>query len=142
MTWIRATRQVGGKYFNVYYEDILTISGRQKWSSEMDFIPPGTDFLVVGNTGATDLSACTHIELYAAFAASAVVASRYRINRTPFKPLTAELDAVTPHCPWDVSVKGQYPYYYLKIPSGGGNGTSQRFYVLVGSPVDAISVIQ
>lgn len=138
MTWVQKTEQVGGKYFSVTYESISTYETKPTWSSEVDFIPPGVDFLVVGNTAAVDLSACTHIELWGAFTKSAAIASRFRINKTPFIALTAELDGVTPHCLWDVSAKGQYPYYYLKFPSGGGNGTAQTYYVLVGDKAQGV----
>ena len=91
------------------------------WTSEVDFIPPGHDFHVIANTGGTNLSTSSHVELFYATATGAVIASRTRINETPFISLTAEIDNVTLDAYKDMRGKAWYPYYYLKIPTGGGS---------------------
>lgn len=111
---------VQGKKYTVVSEDITSVSGRPVWSSVVDFIPPGTDFVVIANQAATNLSASTHLELFYSNTKTAAVAARYRINETPFIPVTAELDNATKRLFRDVSAKGQYAYYWFKIPTGGG----------------------
>ena len=95
--------------------------GSATFTSEMDFIPAGHDFHVIANTGGTNLSVSTHVELFYATAASAAIADRTHINETPFISLTAEIDNVILDAYKDMRGKAWYPYYYLKIPKGGGS---------------------
>lgn len=129
-----------GKGFAVYTETLTTKSlgnGTSNFSSMIDFIPPGTDFTVIANAAKTDLSTSTHVELFVAYDRSAAVASatgralRYRRAVTPFIPVTGEIDNATKVFTVDVSSKGQFPYYFLKVPKGGG---SVKFVVTVGQP--------
>jgi len=146
MSWVKKSEgsQVNPSY-SVYTETLTTKSvgnGSSNWSSIIDFVPPGADFQIIANTAATNLSTSTHLELFVSHTlASAAVttagrALRYRRNETPFKPLTAELDTATKVINVDVSSKGQYPYYFLKVPKGGGSVTLK---VIIGKPViDAV----
>lgn len=127
MGWKKTSEGKGakGKYV-VYKETILTTQATNLasagWSSEIDFIPPGTDFQVISNTAGTDLSISTHVELWVAYSKGAAVSARHRLIQTPFITLTSELDTKTPVMFRDISTYGQFPYYYLKIPSGGDSG--------------------
>ena len=91
------------------------------WSSVIDFVPPGTDFTVIANTAATNTSASSPVMLYVGYSRTAAVTARYRKNVTPFISLTSEVDSSTPNLHYDVSANGEYPYYWLKIPTAGGN---------------------
>ena len=90
------------------------------WSSVIDFVPPGTDFQVIANTAATNTSASSPVHLYIGYSRNAAVTARYRQNHTPFISLTSEVDTASPVLFRDVSAKGQFPYYWLKIPTAGG----------------------
>ena len=123
MSWTKTSEgNAGDKPYAVYEEAIASrelSSGQYQFSSEIDFIPPGTDFMVISNTAATNLSISTHVELWVAYERSASTAKRYRMIQTPFITLTSELDNSTKVLFRDISTYGQFPYYYLKVPGGG-----------------------
>lgn len=122
MAWKdEGSRIVQGKKYTVASETLTTYEGRAVWSSVVDFVPPGTDFVVIANEAATNLSVSTHLELFYSNTKTAAVAARYRIDETPFIPVTGELDASRKRHLRDVSAKGQYANYWFKIPSGGGS---------------------
>ena len=140
MTWVKTSEGVRGKGdYVVYTESVATAENSRAaagWSSEIDFIPPGTDFQIISNTAATNLSASTHVELWVAYDSGAAKAARYRMIQTPFITLTSELDTETKVLFRDISTYGQFPYYYLKIPSGGDTtnlaATSVKNVIIVG----------
>lgn len=115
-----------------------TVSSR--FTSVIDFIPPGTDFAVIANTAPSNMSASGHIELFYSYDKDATIANRVRSNVTPFKPVTAEVDNATKWLVRDVSAQGQYPYYWLKFATGtdsttgGTGGASMIIKVLYGAP--------
>jgi hypothetical protein len=123
MAWVKTSEgNAGDKPYAVYEEAINTrqiSSAQYQFSSEIDFIPPGTDFQVISNTAATNLSVSTHVELWVAYERGAAKSKRYRMIQTPFITLTSELDTATKVLFRDISTYGQFPYYYLKVPSGG-----------------------
>lgn len=131
MAW-SLTSEGNDKGYSVYSETLTTKSvgnGTSNWSSIINFIPKGADFTVIANTAATNLSTSTHVELFVSYtptsssATSTGRALRYRSAVTPFIPVTSEIDSVTKLLLRDVSVRGEYPYYFLKIPKGGGSVT-------------------
>lgn len=115
-----------------------TVSSR--FTSVIDFIPPGTDFIVIANTGASNMSASGHVELFYGYDKDATIANRTRSNVTPFKSLTAEYDNATVWLKRDVSAQGQYPYYWLKLATssdtdtGGTANATVTIKVLYGAP--------
>jgi len=124
MAWTKTSEgNPGDKPYAVYEENIrttqLSLGAAGAWSAEIDFIPPGTDFQIISNTAATNLSISTHVELWVAYERGAAKSKRYRMIQTPFITLTSELDTVTKVLFRDISTYGQFPYYYLKIPGGG-----------------------
>ena len=123
MAWTKTSEgNAGDKPYAVYEEAIATrqlSSGQYQFSSEIDFIPPGTDFQIISNTAATNLSISTHVELWVAYERGAAKSKRYRMIQTPFITLTSELDTATKVLFRDISTYGQFPYYYLKVPGGG-----------------------
>lgn len=135
MSWTVTSE--GKQKYAVYSETLTTKqvgSGTANWSSVIDFVPPGTDFIIIANTAATNLSASTHVELFVSYDEGAALAARYRQNKTPFKPVTAAIDAATKVLFRDISAEGQFPYYWIKIPSGGGSVTLK---VIVGAKLDS-----
>jgi len=130
MAWTKTSEgNPGDKPYAVYKETITTATVanytlEHGWSAEIDFIPPGTDFQVISNTAATNLSISTHVELWVAYSRGAAIGDRNRVHQTPFLSLTSELDSATKVLFRDISTYGQYPYYYLKIPGGGDAGVN------------------
>ncbi len=121
MAWTKNSFQRGSKSYIVASETLTSKEATVDWTSEINFIPPGQDFSVITNTAATNTSASTHAELFVAYESGAAVAKRYRRNATPWLPVTAEIDTVTKVHVVDVSSVGEVPFYYIKIPSGGGS---------------------
>jgi hypothetical protein len=123
MSWKKTSEgSSGDKPYAVYQEDMVTVSVSRvgsSFSSEIDFIPPGTDFTVISNTNKTTLSISTHVELWVAFERSAAIAKRVHMYKTPFIPVTGEIQGKMTTFHRDISAEGQYAYYYLKIPGGG-----------------------
>ena len=128
MAWTKTSEgNLGDKPYAVYEENIRTSQvslAAAGWSAEIDFIPPGTDFQIISNTAATNLSISTHVELWVAYERSAAKSKRYRMIQTPFITLTSELDTATKVLFRDISTYGQFPYYYLKVPGGGSTGNA------------------
>ena len=121
MAWTKSSEGKDKGY--AVYSEVLTPSGdnvASKTTSIIDFIPAGVDFTVIANATSASLSASAHIELWAAYSSNAVYGtSVYRIHETPFLSLTGAIDATYKVFNRDVSLKGQYPYYYLKLGIGG-----------------------
>ncbi len=133
MAWTtELVSNVQGKDYVVMSETLTTKSvgnGTSNWTSVIDFVPPGTDFTVIANSAATNLSTSTHVELFVGYSSSAAIATRYRMAESPFVSLTSEIDSATKVLMRDVSSKGQFPFYWLKVPVGGGSVTMK---VIVG----------
>jgi hypothetical protein len=132
MAWTKTSEGGIHPKYGVYSETLTTKqvgNGTSNWTSVIDFVPPGVDFTVIANTAATNLSASTHVELFVSYTKDAALAARYRDKVTPFLSVTSAIDAATKVLMRDVSARGQYPYYWLKVPSGGG---SVNFKVIVG----------
>lgn len=114
------SRRRGGEY-EIRSETLTTHEALSPvWSSVIDFVPPGANFTVIANNAATNLSASTHVELFYGYEADADADERYRIDETPFKPVTAEIDNAKKVLLRNVKDKTEYPFYWLKIPAGGG----------------------
>jgi hypothetical protein len=135
MTWVNTTV---GKDFSIWTETLTTKTGgngTSNWSSPIDFIPPGTDFSVICNTAKTTLSTSTHVELFTSFttdsypATTAGRALRIRRSASPWLPVTSAIQSAQVVNTVDVSLKGQFPIYFLKFPKGGG---SVKSVVIVG----------
>ena len=153
MAWIQSSEGKDKKYA-IFYEDMVPKSvagnGAANWSSIIDFIPPGADWTVIMNAGATALSVSTHVELWVAYTKSAVPhttvgkALRYRKTDagTGFQPVTTALTTggSTKLRSVDVSARGEYPYYFLKVPAGGTKAATNycRMVITVGKPQNQV----
>lgn len=114
--------RIGGGNFEIRSETLTTYEDLHPvWSSVIDFIPPGTDFTVIANNAATNLSASTHVELFTGYTVDADADERYRIDETPFIAVTSEVDSAKKVLLRNVANKTEYPFYWLKIPAGGGS---------------------
>src|ERR1035437_8104266 len=98
MSWAQTSE---GKGFPVYTETLTTRSvatnRATNWSSQIDFIPPGTDFTIIANAAKTTLSLSTHLELFVSYTKDAAphtvagLALRTRRKVTPFIAITGAL---------------------------------------------------
>ena len=113
--------------YTVMSETIRSVSGRAVNTSEFT-VPPGCDFQIIANYAGTNLSASTHVELLASDVSGGTF---YRRNHTPFISLTSEIDNATKVLSYDNSLRGQFPVYKFKVPTGGG---LVKFVVIVGNP--------
>lgn len=129
------------KSYAVYTETLTpigdTVSSMR--TSIIDFIPPGTDFTVIANSAASNISASAHLELWASYDEGAAWGTNvYRLHQTPFLSLTGSVDNASLVAFRDISTHGQYPYYYLKIgsatdtTSGGTANATVTMKVIVG----------
>ena len=142
MAWTKTSegKLNNGKY-TVYSETLTPIGDTvsSKRSSIIDFIPPGTDFTVIANSAASNLSSSGHIELWTSYTRNPTWGSSvYRLHQTPFLSLTGNIDNVAKVAFRDVSTYGQYPYYFLKIgtngdtDAGGTGNATVTLKVIVG----------
>ena len=104
--------------YTVITETLKSVQGRALNSSEFS-VPPGTDFWVIGNYAATNLSASTHLEMYYSDVEGGTFRAR-GLTVGGFNATTAAIDAATVNLINDVSTVREYPRYKIKIPSGGG----------------------
>lgn len=149
MAWTKTSEGKDKGY--VVYSETLTPKGdtvSTTRTSIIDFIPPGTDFTVIANSGSTNISASAHIELWAAYIKSPTWGTDvYRLKETPFLSLTGNIDNTYKVAFRDVSTYGQYPYYFLKIgsavdiTSGSTAGATVTMKVIVGSRTGIVSVL-
>jgi len=93
MAWSN-TSEGKSKGYAVYSEDIYGVIAatgvsENNFTSCIDFIPPGTDFTVIANSAALDLSASTGVQLFVGYdkdapqPASGVTFYRYLVAETP-----------------------------------------------------------
>lgn len=104
--------------YNVFEQTIKTYQSRATYTSEFS-IPPGTDFWVIANYGATNTSASTHVEMYYSDVQGGTFRAR-GLTVAGFNPTTAAIDTATKVLINDVSSVREYPRYKMKVPSGGG----------------------
>jgi len=140
MAWSKSSEGKDKGY--AVYSETLTPKGDTVSSTRtsiIDFIPRGTDFTVIANSTSTNISASAHIELWASYNSGATWGTDvYRIKETPFLSLTGNIDNTYCVAYRDVSLKGQYPYYFLKIgsatdtTSGSTAGATVTMKVILG----------
>lgn len=108
-----------GRTVNGYavYEETLTWStsdsaGQDLTSSAIDFIPPGKDFVVLANTGATNTSSDADIAVKVCLTSGGT----YGLLKDD---LITALDTVVAAAVYDISANGEAPYYKLFVDSDG-----------------------
>ena len=93
-------------------------------SSVIDFIPLGSDFVVVANTGATNMSSDADI----AVLASSTRGGTYGLIKDD---LIAAIDAVVVAAPYLIGTYGEMPYYKLFVDSDGVQKKADTFTISV-----------
>ena len=116
-----AWKDVSHNGYTVKSETIKTYSApRAVYTSEFT-IPPKTDFWVICNYAATNLSASTHAEMFIADVAGGTFTARTKTTGYWFNATSAgSLDTATKVIPQDVTTVKEHPRYKIKVPSGGG----------------------
>ena len=109
------------------------LSVSNNWTPEFS-VPPGKDFTVICNYGATDLSATAHVEMFYADIPGGTFRARTKTTGYYFNATSALIDAATKVIPVDVSAQGEYPRYKLKVtgPNGACAGGKVKFVVYWG----------
>jgi len=98
-------------------------NGTSNITSVIDFIPPGKDFIVIANSASTNLSTSTHVELFVGYSTAGTF-YRWKPGIASYPFLASRVIDNTCNKLWyDVSAYGEFPYYKLKIPLGGGSVT-------------------
>ena len=150
--WTKSTEGgVTGKYtvYSCNLYPVVAATGVSEtghnWTPVIDFIPPGTDFTVIANTAALNTSASTGVQLFVGYDKGSLqpfkdrTLTRYRMKQTPFISDSSQLDTATKVLFRDVSTYGQFPYYWLKLPGGGGNGSALNIKIIVGGRNQVLS---
>ena len=142
MAW---TKKTANNYF-IAYETVALGSGlgatASRYSSEIDFIPPNTDFIVISNSAGTDLSGSASDQLYIAHTSGGTF---YRLLNTLRDANYAhdtnqgtsfrDLDNTVRMRYVDVSYIGGAPYYKLRVLHAAQESSSNTitFYVMFPS---------
>lgn len=114
-----AWKQIGKNSYGVITETIKTFSApRAIYTSEFS-VPPGTDFTVICNYSATNLSASTHVEMFYSDIPGGTFRAR-GLTVGGFNPTSGAIDNATKVLINDISSVREYPRYKMKVPSGGG----------------------
>jgi hypothetical protein len=110
---------VGGNRGNVYLRatETLTVAssdsaGQDLTSSVIDFLPPGKDFVVISNTGATNLSSDADIAIHCCGTSDGTFVLLK-------DDLESTIDAAVKSSLYDLSANGEAPYYKVVVDSDG-----------------------
>ena len=87
-------------------------AGQDLTGSVIDFIPPGKDFVVISNTGATNLSADADVAIY-------VCGTRSGTYVLLKDDLETTIDEAVKSSVYDISVNGEGPFYKIFVDSDG-----------------------
>jgi len=116
MAWTKNTVQRGSKSYIVATE-VLTVAtsdaaGEDLTSSVINWIPPGQDFVVMSNTGATNLSSDADIAvMVCATSGGTFVLLKDDLETTIDNAAKAKL--------YDISANGEAPFYKIFVDSDG-----------------------
>lgn len=105
--------------YQVFTETIKTYSTKATYTSEFS-IPPKTDFWVIANYGATNLSDSAHVEMFVADVPGGTFTARTKTTGYWFNATSAAIDAATKVIPQDVTTVKEHPRYKMKVNDGGG----------------------
>lgn len=117
MSWSKTGKR-NGKY--AIWSETLTVltsdsAGQDLYSSEINFIPPGQDFIVFANTDATSLSSGGDIAVVCSFESGTADASMALLKDDLITSINNKVAAAV----YDVSANGDAPYYKLFVDSDG-----------------------
>jgi len=113
MAWTKSTSGKNGEFL-VATETIALGKGKTtRTGSEIDFIPPGADFIIIANTAATGTSGSCHLAVYVSPNSGGTF---YSLNTNiPDSTAARDLNLATRVYKWDASVEGVAPYYKLGV---------------------------
>lgn len=115
MSW----KDVSHNGYTVFTEEVKSVKDRAVYTSEFS-IPPKTDFWVICNYGATNLSDSAHVEMFYSDVPGGTFNARTKTSGYWFNATSAAIDATTKIIPQDVSTVKEHPRYKMKINDGGG----------------------
>lgn len=119
--------QVNNNGYGVITETIKSFASRPINSSEFS-VPAGTDFYIISNYGATNLSNSAHVELFYSDVPGGTFVQR-GLGVGGMNATSNEVDTSTKNQFQDISTVQEYPRYRLKINDGGG---AVKFVVMWG----------
>ena len=115
MSWIDKSHNG----YTVITEEVKSYEGRPVYTSEFS-IPPKTDYWVICNYGATNLSASAHVEMFYSDVPGGTFRARVKTTGMYFNATSAAIDNTTVIIPQDISTVKEYPRYKMKVTTGGG----------------------
>lgn len=105
--------------YAIYKETLTWVSsdsaGQDLTSSEISFIPPGSDFVVFANAGSTNMSSDADLAVYAGFASGGT----FGLLKDDLIAGASAFDAKMGSAIYDISLFGEAPYYKLFVDSDG-----------------------
>ena len=116
MSWL----DVSHNGYSVFTQTVQSVKDRAVYTSEFS-IPPKTDFWVICNYGATNLSDSAHVEMFYSDVPGGTFYARPKTGGYYFNATSAAIDNTTKIIPQDVSTVKEYPRYKMKINDGGGS---------------------
>jgi len=115
MSWL----DVSHNGYKVFTQTIKTFKDRPVYTDEFS-IPPKTDFWVICNYGATNLSDSAHVEMFYSDVPGGTFRARTKTSGYYFNATSAAIDNTTVIIPQDISTVKEYPRYKMKVNDGGG----------------------
>ena len=99
-------------------------------------IPPKTDFWVICNYDATDLSASAHVEMFYSDVPGGTFRARPNTGGFYFNATSALIDDATVVIPQDVTTVKEYPRYKMKVTgnAAGNKGGGLVKFVIMYAP--------
>jgi len=101
------------------------------WTPEFT-IPPGTDFTVIANYDATNLSSSAHVEMYYADVPGGTFTARTKTSGFYFNATSALIDSAAKTLPQNISTVMEHPRYKMYVTgnaAGSKGGGSVKFVI-------------
>lgn len=139
MAWKTKTIDRGGRSMIVATETVtLGAAKGNRYTSEIDFIPPGANFVVISNTAATNLSGSASDQLYAAYESGGTY---YQVKNTLRDGNYADdtnqgtsfrsIDNTSRNRYVDKSYVGEHPFYKIRVLQAAVESSSKTVGVAV-----------
>jgi hypothetical protein len=141
MAWVKKSGGANNEYMIATETIALGTGTAQRYTSVIDFIPAGVDFMIVSNTAATNLSGSASDQLYGGYESAGIFYQMKNTLRdcnytddtnqgTSFRNIdnTARLRHVNPE------YVGEMPYYKLAVLNAAAESSSKTvsFAIIVG----------
>ena len=133
MAWTKTTVHRNDGYYLVATETLTVASsdlaGQDLTSSEIDFIPPGKDFVIISNYDSTDLSSEADVAVKVGYETGGTFV-------TLKDDLIQSIDATVKAALYDISSYGEAPYYKIFIDSDGVQKKNDTVDIIVVVPIE------